>query len=62
MVYTQSEILQQGIFLFERIDVNGQKPLKYVSAICLLRPTAENIQALITELHEPRYGSYYICE
>ncbi|CAF0966223.1 unnamed protein product [Adineta steineri] len=60
MVYAQSEILQKQVFLFERIDVAGQKSLKNLSAICFLRPTEENIQALIRELHEPKYGNYFI--
>jgi vacuolar protein sorting-associated protein 45 len=62
MVYAQSEILQKEVFLFERIDLPGQKSLKHLSAICFLRPTEENIQALVRELHEPKYGSYYICK
>ncbi|CAF0811095.1 unnamed protein product [Adineta ricciae] len=60
MVYAQSEILQKEVFLFERIDIAGQKSLKNLSAICFLRPTDENIQALVRELREPKYGSYFI--
>ncbi|CAF0916099.1 unnamed protein product [Rotaria sordida] len=60
MVYAQSEILQKEVFLFERIDMGGQKSLKHLSAICFLRPTEENIQALVRELHEPKYGNYFI--
>ena len=62
MVYTQSEIMEKEVFLFEHIDVSGQKSWKLLSAICFLRPTKENLQALINELHEPKYGSYYICK
>ncbi|CAF0866345.1 unnamed protein product [Adineta ricciae] len=60
MVYAQSEILQKEVFLFERIDVAGQKSLKHLTAICFLRPTEDNIQALVRELQEPKYGSYFI--
>lgn len=62
MVYAQSEILQKEVLLFERIDIVGQKSLKHLSAICFLRPTEENIQALVRELREPKYGNYYICK
>ena len=62
MVYAQSEILQKEVFLFERIDISGEKSLKHLSAICFLRPTDENIQALMRELREPKYGNYYICK
>ncbi|CAF1315897.1 unnamed protein product [Rotaria magnacalcarata] len=60
MVYAQSEILQKEVFLFERIDIPGQKSLKHLTAICFLRPTEENIQSLVRELHDPKYGSYFI--
>ena len=62
MVYAQSEILQKEVFLFERIDVPGQKSLKHLSAICFLRPTKENIDALVREIREPKYGNYFICK
>lgn len=62
MVYAQSEILQKEVFLFERIDLAGQKSLKHLSAICFLRPTEENIQALVQELRSPKYGNYFICK
>ncbi|CAF1645957.1 unnamed protein product [Rotaria sordida] len=62
IVYAQSEILQKEVFLFERIDTAGQKSLKHLSAIWFLRPTEENIQALVRELHESKYGNYFISE
>ncbi len=62
MVYAQSEILQKEVFLFERIDLAGRKSLKHLSAICFLRPTEENIHALVRELHDPKYGNYFICK
>ena len=61
MAYAQSEILQKEIFLFERVDVLAQKPLKHLTAICLLRPTEENVQTLIRELRQPKYYKYFIC-
>lgn len=62
MVYAQSEILQKEVFLFERIDLGGRKTLKNLSAMCLLRPTDENITALVRELSDPKYDHYYICK
>jgi vacuolar protein sorting-associated protein 45 len=61
MVYTQSDILQKEVFLFERVDIAGKKTLKYLSAIYFVRPTKENIEALEHELQEPKYGNYFIC-
>ncbi|CAF1051124.1 unnamed protein product [Adineta steineri] len=55
MVYAQSEILQKEVFLFERIDIPGQKSLKHLSAICFLRPTEENIQSLTFIENYPQF-------
>lgn len=62
MVFAQSEILQKEVFLFEMIDAVEGKPLKHLSAVCLLRVTDENIQTLIRELQKPKYGTYDICK
>ena len=61
MVYSSSDMLQKEVFIFERIDSAGKKRLKHLTAICLLRPIAENIEALVNELQSPKYGSYYLC-
>uniref|UniRef100_A0A2K6EQH4 Vacuolar protein sorting-associated protein 45 n=1 Tax=Propithecus coquereli TaxID=379532 RepID=A0A2K6EQH4_PROCO len=39
MVYTQSEILQKEVYLFERIDSQNRETMKHLKAICFLRPT-----------------------
>lgn len=62
MVYSQSEILQREVYLFERIDmISESETMKYLKCIVFLRPTKENITLLSRELRNPRYGVYYIC-
>ena len=39
MVYTQSEVLQKEVYLFERVDTSGRETMKHLKAICFLRPT-----------------------
>lgn len=39
VVYTQSEILQKEVYLFERIDSQSRESMKHLKAICFLRPT-----------------------
>uniref|UniRef100_A0A8D0FM17 Uncharacterized protein n=1 Tax=Strix occidentalis caurina TaxID=311401 RepID=A0A8D0FM17_STROC len=39
MVYTQSEILQKEVYLFERLDSANREAMKHLKAICFLRPT-----------------------
>lgn len=60
MVYTQSEIIQKEVYLFERIDSQNRDNMKHLKAICFLRPTKENVQNLIQELRRPKYSVYFI--
>ncbi|XP_054856227.1 vacuolar protein sorting-associated protein 45 [Eublepharis macularius] len=60
MVYTQSEILQKEVYLFERIDSANRENMKHLKAICFLRPTKENVEHLIQELRRPKYSIYFI--
>ncbi|XP_029436593.1 vacuolar protein sorting-associated protein 45 [Rhinatrema bivittatum] len=60
MVYTQSEILQKEVYLFERIDSVNRETMKHLKAICFLRPTKENLDYLIQELRKPKYSVYFI--
>ncbi|XP_047240435.1 vacuolar protein sorting-associated protein 45 isoform X1 [Girardinichthys multiradiatus] len=60
VVYTQSEILQKEVYLFERIDSQNRDSMKHLKAICFLRPTKENVQHLIQELRRPNYSVYFI--
>uniref|UniRef100_A0A8C7ZG56 Vacuolar protein sorting-associated protein 45 n=1 Tax=Oryzias sinensis TaxID=183150 RepID=A0A8C7ZG56_9TELE len=39
VVYTQSEILQKEVYLFERIDSQSRDSMKHLKVICFLRPT-----------------------
>uniref|UniRef100_UPI0037E82FF2 vacuolar protein sorting-associated protein 45 n=1 Tax=Semicossyphus pulcher TaxID=241346 RepID=UPI0037E82FF2 len=60
VVYTQSEILQKEVYLFERIDSLNRDNMKHLKAICFLRPTKENVEHLIQELRRPKYSVYFI--
>nr|XP_033779373.1 vacuolar protein sorting-associated protein 45 [Geotrypetes seraphini] len=60
MVYTQSEILQKEVYLFERIDSLNRETMKHLKAICFLRPTKENVDYLIQELRKPKYSVYFL--
>ncbi|XP_018620349.1 vacuolar protein sorting-associated protein 45 [Scleropages formosus] len=60
VVYTQSEILQKEVYLFERIDSQNRENMKHLKAICFLRPTKENVEHLIQELRRPKYSVYFI--
>ncbi|XP_069796695.1 vacuolar protein sorting-associated protein 45 isoform X2 [Narcine bancroftii] len=60
MVYTQSEILQKEVYLFERIESTNRETMKHLKAICFLRPTRNNVVQLMNELRRPKYGQFFI--
>lgn len=61
MVYSQSEILQKEVYLFERIDSHAKwDNMKHMKCIVFIRPTSENIALLSRELRDPKYGVYFI--
>jgi vacuolar protein sorting-associated protein 45 len=59
MVFSQSEILQKDVFLFERIT-SPREAMHHLTAICFLRPTQTSIDSLASELRHPKYGQYYV--
>jgi vacuolar protein sorting-associated protein 45 len=62
-VFSQSEILQKEVYLFEQLTPNSSSDNMYhMKCITFLRPTKENISLLCKELRNPRYGYYYICK
>uniref|UniRef100_A0A0K0E3S1 Vacuolar protein sorting-associated protein 45 n=1 Tax=Strongyloides stercoralis TaxID=6248 RepID=A0A0K0E3S1_STRER len=59
--FSQSELMQKEVYLFERIDtINIRDSVKYIKAIVFVRPTFKNVQFLIEELKNPKYSLYYI--
>lgn len=60
VVTSQSDLFRRDVFLTERIGTPHPTALPHLSAVVFIRPTAENIRALRTELHDPTYASYHI--
>jgi vacuolar protein sorting-associated protein 45 len=62
MVYSQSDILQKEVYLFDRLDSEKRDTMAHVNAVCFVRPTEENFQHLGKELRNPKYGEYHLCK
>lgn len=62
LVFTQSQLLQKEVYLFEKIDSTKRELMAHLIAVCFLRPTSENVRLLSDELREPKYGEYHICK
>jgi vacuolar protein sorting-associated protein 45 len=58
---SQSDILEQEVYLVQRIDSEEKREhLPHLKAIAFLRPTRENIARLRRELKEPCFGAYHL--
>lgn len=63
MAFSQSDMLQKEVYLFERIDSGrSNERMKHLKCIIFIRPTKTNVALLCQELRSPKYGSYYICK
>lgn len=61
MVFSQSEVLQKEVYLFELLDNPTREAMMHMKAISFVRPTAENIRELSNEIREPKFGQYHLC-
>lgn len=58
---SQSDILDQEVYLVERIDSERRGgELLHLKAVAFLRPTRENVARVRRELREPRFGGYHL--
>jgi len=60
MVFSQSEIMQHEVFLFQCIDAAHEERMRHMKAICLVRPVDANYRLLTTELKTPKYKEYHV--
>ena len=60
LAFSRSAILQKEVYLFERLDIQDRETMSHFKAVCLLRPTKENLIQLENELKNPKYGEYFL--
>eukprot|EP00760_Papus_ankaliazontas_P038391 PhM_4_TR9113/c0_g1_i1/m.30757/K12479/VPS45; vacuolar protein sorting-associated protein 45 len=61
MVYTQSEIIGNEVYLIESIDkVEDRQEMPHLKCVTYLRPTEDNVAAVCRELRRPNYGEYHL--
>lgn len=59
-VYSQSEIMQNEVYLCDKLENRNREPLRHLKCLTFLRPTEENVTNLCIELKNPLYGSYFL--
>ncbi|GAM24344.1 hypothetical protein SAMD00019534_075190 [Acytostelium subglobosum LB1] len=60
MVYSQSDILQKEVFLFEKIDSGNKEQMPHMKAVYFVRPTQDNFNYICEELSTPKYSDYHL--
>ncbi|EKM51743.1 uncharacterized protein PHACADRAFT_262057 [Phanerochaete carnosa HHB-10118-sp] len=57
---TQSTLLSHQVYLTDRIDNKKRDRMAHMKCVCFLQPSEESLEALESELKEPKYGEYYL--
>jgi vacuolar protein sorting-associated protein 45 len=57
---SQSTLLERDVFLIDHLKTNRSADMVHIAAIVFVRPTAENVRLLRTELRRASFGSYHI--
>jgi vacuolar protein sorting-associated protein 45 len=57
---SQSDLLKRDVFLTDHIKNTRSTQMPHIAAIVFVRPTAENVRLLRTELRRSIFGSYHI--
>jgi hypothetical protein len=59
---TQSTLLSYQVYLTDRIDNRKRDRMPHMKCVCFLQSSEDSLEALETELREPKYGEYYLCQ
>ncbi|KAJ6621885.1 Sec1 family-domain-containing protein [Mycena sp. CBHHK59/15] len=57
---TQSTLLSHQVYLTDRIDNKKRDRMPHMKCVCFLQSSDDSLEALQTELSEPKYGEYYL--
>jgi len=57
---TQSTLLNQEVYLTDRLDNPNREKMRHLRCLCFVRPHPNTIGLLIDELRDPKYGEYHL--
>lgn len=60
MVFSQSNILEQEVFLIDTVEKPQEDRMAHLKAVYFVRPTQQNIRAICAGLRQPKYGEYHL--
>jgi vacuolar protein sorting-associated protein 45 len=59
MVYSQTQILEQEVYLVEQLGKHHE-PMTHLKAAIFIQPTEANLSLLLRELKDPKFAEYHI--
>jgi len=59
MVYTQTQILEQQVYLVEQLG-KAHEAMSHMKAAVILQPTEANVDMIIRELRDPKFSEYFL--
>ena len=59
MVYSQTQILEQEVYLVEQLGKHHE-PMTHLKAAIFVQPTEANLALLLRELKDPKFAEYHI--
>ena len=60
MVFLQSGLLQKDVYLTDLITQTKRDRMTHMKAVVFIRPVRDSIEALVAELHDPKYSEYHV--
>jgi len=57
---SQSTLLNQEVYLTDRLDNPNREKMRHLRCLCFVRPHPDTIGLLIDELRDPKYGEYHL--
>ena len=60
LILSQTKALKMQVFAMDRLDNPERKPIGYIKAVCIVRPSQENMRVLKRELEKPNYEEYHL--
>jgi vacuolar protein sorting-associated protein 45 len=59
MVYSQTQILEQEVYLVQKLG-QTQEPMRHLKVAVFVQPTEANIEHLLKELSSPKFSEYHL--
>jgi vacuolar protein sorting-associated protein 45 len=60
LVISHTKALNLQVYIIDKLDNPIRKPVGRINAVCIIRPTPENIRVLRKELSQPRFEEYHL--